>query len=241
LFRGYTRKQWGIEPAELDKAVAGRLPVRHDDDDRYFTDRFQQMPLHGYTRLFENMLDHPNIAVMLKADYRDIRREVDFRHLIYTGPIDEFFDRRYGHLPYRSLKFEHRTLMRPQFQQFAVINYPATDVPHTRVTEYKHLTGQKHEATSITYEYPSAEGDPYYPIPRPENAALYKRYEALADATPDTSFVGRLGTYRYYNMDQVVAQALTLYDRLRTTEGRTAVKAQRPQRRSPQPVLELDA
>jgi UDP-galactopyranose mutase len=241
LFRGYTRKQWGVEPAELDKAVAGRLPVRHDTDDRYFTDRFQQMPLHGYTRMFENMLDHPKIAVMLKADYRDVRREVDFRHLIYTGPIDEFFDYRYGPLPYRSLKFEHRTLMQPLFQPVAVVNYPAADAPYTRITEYKHLTGQSHSATSITYEYPSAEGDPYYPIPRPENAVLYKRYEALADATPGSSFVGRLGTYRYYNMDQVVAQALALYGRLRTAKGQNAVNPQPRRRDASEPLLELDA
>jgi UDP-galactopyranose mutase len=211
FFRGYTLKQWGMEPRDLDKSVTSRIPVRHNDDDRYFGDSFQNMPRHGYTRMFENMLDHRNIRVLLNADYRDVREEFDYRHLIYTGPVDEYFDYRYGRLPYRSLRFEHRTIERPIFQPVAVVNHPSRDVPYTRITEYKHLTGQTHSQTSISYEYPTDKGDPYYPVPRAENAALYARYAALADAEPDTSFVGRLATYRYYNMDQVVAQALTLY------------------------------
>ena len=214
FFRGYTLKQWGVEPRELDKSVTSRIPVRHDDDDRYFGDSFQNMPRHGYTRMFENMLDHPNISVLLNTDYRDVQDEFDYRHLIYTGPVDEYFDYRYGPLPYRSLRFEHRTLERPVFQPAAVINHPAREVPYTRITEYKQLTGQIHPHTSISYEFPTDEGDPYYPVPRPENAALYAKYAALADSEPDTSFVGRLATYRYYNMDQVVAQALTLHSSL---------------------------
>jgi len=215
FFRGYTIKQWGISPAHLDKAVAGRIPVRANDDDRYFQDSFQNMPRHGYTRLFENMLDHRNISVLLNSDFHDIRNEVDYRRLIFTGPIDEYFDYRYGRLPYRSLQFEHRTLDQAVFQPVAVVNYPSESVPFTRITEYKHLTGQSHSKTSVSYEYPTDEGDPYYPIPRPENSAIYARYQALADLEPNTSFVGRLATYRYFNMDQVVAQALTLYERLR--------------------------
>ncbi|MDQ3139572.1 MAG: UDP-galactopyranose mutase, partial [Pseudomonadota bacterium] len=135
-------------------------------------------------------------------------------HIVYTGPIDEYFDWQYGKLPYRSLRFEHQTLDREQLQPVAVINYPDPEVPYTRVTEYKHLTGQTHAKTSITHEYPSAEGDPYYPIPRPENQALFKKYEALADATPGVTFVGRLATYRYYNMDQVVGQALAAFRKI---------------------------
>ena len=160
------------------------------------------------------MLDHPNIEVRTGVDYREVAGQVDVEHLVFTGPIDEFFDHRYGRLPYRSLRFEHATLNQPHAQTVATINHPDEATPHTRVTEYKHLTGQIHAKTSVTYEYPSAEGDPYYPVPRPENQALYKRYEALAQARPDVSFVGRLATYRYYNMDQVVGQALAAYRRL---------------------------
>jgi UDP-galactopyranose mutase len=214
FFRGYTRKQWGLDPSELDKQVTSRIPTRTNTDDRYFSDTFQAMPLNGYTRMFEKMLDHPLIEKRLGTDYRDIRDEVRAGHIIYTCPIDEYFDFRFGKLPYRSLKFDHQTLDQEQFQQVAVVNYPSEDVPFTRISEYKHLTGQQHPKTSITYEYPSAEGDPYYPIPRPENQELFKKYEALADATEGVTFVGRLATYRYYNMDQIVGQALATFRRL---------------------------
>ncbi|MCC8684274.1 UDP-galactopyranose mutase [Xanthomonas campestris pv. raphani] len=218
FFRGYTRKQWGLDPSQLDKSVTSRVPTRTNGDDRYFTDTFQQMPLHGYTRMFERMLDHPNIKVMLNTDYREIRDELDYDQLVYCGPIDEYFDYCYGKLPYRSLKFEHSTVDQEQFQAVATVNYPAEEVAYTRITEYKHLTGQQHPKTSITHEYPSAEGDPYYPIPRAENAELYRRYERLAAETPNVTFLGRLGTYKYYNMDQVVGQALALYKRIEDAE-----------------------
>jgi UDP-galactopyranose mutase len=214
FFQGYTRKQWGLDPSELDKAVTSRVPTRTNTDDRYFGDKHQMMPRDGYTAMFNNMLDHPNIDLLLSTDYRDIMGEVDASHIVYTGPIDEYFDFRFGKLPYRSLRFEHKSLEESEFQPVAVVNYPDPQVPYTRITEYKHLTGQQHPGTSITYEYPSAEGDPYYPIPRPENQALFKKYEALADSTPDVTFVGRLATYRYYNMDQVVGQALATFRRL---------------------------
>jgi UDP-galactopyranose mutase len=218
FFRGYTRKQWGLDPSQLDKSVTARIPTRTNDDDRYFGDEFQVMPLHGYTRMFQRMLNHPNIKILLNADFREVRDEVRYDSLIYTGPIDEYYDFRFGELPYRSLRFEHVTLSREHFQPVAVINYPTERVPYTRITEYKHLTGQTHPMTSLTYEYPCADGDPYYPIPRPENAALYRRYQTLAENDRDVTFVGRLGTYRYYNMDQVVAQALTTFERLRGTK-----------------------
>ena len=208
----------GLDPSQLDKSVTSRVPTRTNDDDRYFTDTFQQMPLHGYTRMFERMLDHPNIKVMLNTDYREIRDELDYDQLVYCGPIDEYFDYCYGKLPYRSLKFEHSTVDQEQFQAVATVNYPAEEVAYTRITEYKHLTGQQHPKTSITHEYPSAEGDPYYPIPRAENAELYRRYERLAAETPNVTFLGRLGTYKYYNMDQVVGQALALYKRIEDAE-----------------------
>ncbi len=226
FFRGYTRKQWGLDPSELDKAVAARVPARTDTDDRYFQDRFQAMPADGYTAMFTQMLDHPNIEVLLDSDYRDVRRAYPHDHLVYSGPIDEYFDYRFGKLPYRSLRFEHETLNQEWLQQVAVVNYPDEAVPFTRITEYKHLTGQQHDHTSITREYPCAEGDPYYPVPRPENQALYKRYEALADAEADVTFVGRLATYRYYNMDQIVGQALaTFRRRFSLAPGATQQKA----------------
>lgn len=223
FFRGYTKKQWGLDPSELDKSVTSRVPTRTNHDDRYFLDAHQQMPLHGYTSMFNNILAHANIKVLLNVDYREVRGRVKFGHLIFTGPIDEYFDYCFGKLPYRSLKFRHVTLDQPQFQPVAVVNYPDEAIEHTRITEYKYLTGQIHHKTALTYEIPQAEGDPYYPIPRPQNAELYKQYQALADATPDVTFVGRLATYKYYNMDQVVGQALATYQRLLASEQASAV------------------
>lgn len=221
FFRNYTRKQWDLDPSELDASVTSRVPVRTTRDDRYFTDKFQAMPLHGYTRMFEKMLDHPNIRIMLNTDYADLKDEVSFRQLIFTGPVDEYFDYCYGRLPYRSLHFEHQTCDRAQYQSAAVVNYP-NEHPYTRITEFKYLTGQEHSKTSIVYEYPRSEGDPYYPIPQPQNAELYRKYKAMADMLPDVHFAGRLGTYKYYNMDQVVAQALTLAEKLVGTRSLAA-------------------
>jgi UDP-galactopyranose mutase len=224
FFEGYTRKQWGLDPSQLDKAVTSRVPTRYCTDDRYFLDTFQAMPKKGYTAMFENMLDHDRIDLQLGVDFADIRAENLAPRIIYTGPIDEYFDHRFGALPYRSLAFRHETLDQRRFQNVAVVNFPDEAVPYTRITEYKHLTGQVHPRTSISYEFPQDHGDPYYPIPRPENAALYKRYSALADEHPEVSFVGRLGTYRYYNMDQVVGQALAHYRRMsQSTTARAGV------------------
>ena len=214
LFRNYTRKQWDYDPSELDAALAARVPTRKSRDARYFTDSFQAMPKHGYTRLFERMLAHPKINVLLNADWREVESLFDHERLVYTGPIDEFFDFRYGSLPYRSLEFRLETHDTERFQPAAVVNYP-NEHPYTRVTEFKWLTGQEHRKTTVVYEYPRAEGDPYYPVPRPENEELYKEYKALAATRDDVTFVGRLATYRYYNMDQVVAQALAAFKRLR--------------------------
>jgi len=213
FFRNYTRKQWALDPSELDAMVTARVPVRTNRDDRYFTDTYQVMPRHGYTRMFERMLSHPNIKVMLNADYREIEDVIPHGEVICSGPIDEFFDYRFGKLPYRSLDFVFETVNQPVAQPAPVINYPNENA-YTRVTEFKYLTGQEHPKTTLVYEYSKAEGDPYYPVPRPENAALYRRYQELAATTPSVHFVGRLGTYKYYNMDQVVAQALTLYSKL---------------------------
>jgi UDP-galactopyranose mutase len=213
FFRGYTRKQWGMDPSDLDASVTARVPTRINRDDRYFTDTYQAMPARGYTRMFEKMLAHPNIKVMLNTDYREIADLIPWKHMIYTGPVDAFFNYRYGKLPYRSLEFRHETLPVDRFQPVGTVNYP-NDYAYTRISEFKHITGQMHGLTSVVYEYPRADGDPYYPVPTEANAALYKRYEADADAMADVTFVGRLATYRYYNMDQVVAQALTTFKKL---------------------------
>lgn len=214
FFRGYTRKQWGLDPSQLSAAVTARIPVRTNRDDRYFNDQFQIMPKDGYTALFQRMLDHPNIRLELGADFFAIRHRLKAKTVVYTGPIDAYFDYCHGPLPYRSLRFEHQHLPDiAQYQPVAVVNYPK-DHAYTRITEFKHLTGQSHPGTSIVREYPQAQGDPYYPVPRPENEALYQRYKTLAAREPNTLFVGRLAQYRYYNMDQVVAAALKVANQL---------------------------
>ena len=218
FFRGYTRKQWGLDPADLDKSVAARVPARYSTDDRYFEDKYQAMPTHGYTRLFERLLDHHKIKVQLNCEFAVVRQQIPHRRVIFTGPIDEYFGRTLGKLPYRSIQFRRETLDTAWAQPVAVVNFPGSE-PYTRVTEFKHLTGQAHPRTSLAYEFPTATGDPYYPIPRPENRALYRQYEQLARSTENVFFSGRLGTYMYYNMDQVVAQSLALFERLNEPSG----------------------
>jgi UDP-galactopyranose mutase len=206
FFRGYTRKQWGRSPAELDAAVCGRIPTRTNDDDRYFTDRFQAMPAEGFTALVRRMLAHPRIDVALGIDYRNL--DVRAQKTVMTGPIDDYFDYRYGRLPYRSLRFEFETHDVERFQEVACINEPSEAVPFTRTTEYKFLTGQQNRKTVISREYAQDEGDPFYPIPCPESREMHRRYEALAFRERHVTFAGRLGEYKYFNMDQVVASAL---------------------------------
>ena len=214
FFRGYTKKQWGLDLSELAGGVAARIPTRTNDDDRYFTDRFQAMPSDGYTKMFERLLDHPGIEVRTATAYEDVGAQIDRRRTIFSGPVDAYYQYRYGRLPYRSLRFEHQHLpCTAQLQPVGTVNYP-NDHDYTRITEFKHLTGQVHSGTSIVREYPTDEGDPYYPIPNPVNEALFKRYEALADAETDVFFIGRLAQYRYYNMDQVVGASLALARRL---------------------------
>ncbi len=213
FFRNYTRKQWALDPSELDAAVTSRVPVRTNQDDRYFGDRYQCMPLQGYTPMFERMLAHPNITIELGADYRDVMTRVRYREMICSAPIDDFFEHRFGALPYRSLEFVFETRDTERALPAAVVNWP-NEHQYTRVTEFKQLTGQTHPKTTLVYEYPRSEGDPYYPVPRAENAKLYEQYRSLAESTSSVHFTGRLGTYRYYNMDQVVAQSLALCTRL---------------------------
>jgi UDP-galactopyranose mutase len=221
FFQGYTRKQWGLDPSQLSRAVTARMPTRTNRDDRYFTDTFQQMPAAGYTAMFRNMLDHPNIRVELGTDWSPARDQARARRIIFTGPIDEFFGYRFGRLPYRSLRFVHETRDVEWVQPVGVVNYPQTE-DYTRITEYKHLTGQSHPKTSLSYEYPTDEGDPYYPVPRPENQELYRAYRDEAQKLANVWFVGRLASYQYLNMDQVVGQALATFDRIQAIRQPTA-------------------
>jgi UDP-galactopyranose mutase len=208
FFRGYTKKQWGLDLSELSAGVAARIPTRTNDDDRYFADTFQFMPDLGYTSMFEKILAHPSIEVCLQTDYKQLSADAAWDHVICTGPIDAYFDHRYGKLPYRSLQFQHEHLAEiDQLQQVGTVNYP-NDYDYTRITEFKHLTGQHITGTSIVREFPCDEGDPYYPIPRAENEDLYKRYAELAATHDNVTFVGRLAQYRYYNMDQIAGAAL---------------------------------
>jgi UDP-galactopyranose mutase len=216
FFKNYTRKQWKRDPKELDPSVCGRIPIRTNRDDRYLSDKFQALPKHGYTKLFQKMLDHPNIRILLQADYREVLPCVDFKHLIYSGPIDEYFHCCFGPLPYRSLRFEPETLELEYFQPAMQVNYP-NEQEFTRIVEIKHATGQRLPATTIVREYPEDFGpgkEPYYPIPANDSKALYGRYAALAAQERNVSFVGRLATYRYYNMDQVVGMALAEFQAL---------------------------
>jgi len=222
FFRGYTRKQWERDPSELHASVCARIPLRTNTDDRYFTDWHQAMPADGYTTMFRRILDHPNIEVSLGVDFFEVRDEIDYGHLVYTGPVDRYFDYRFGALPYRSLEWDLVNEPTPDgglSQPTGSINFPSEHVPHTRKTEFRHLTGQsQHGSSTIAVEYPRSEGDPYYPIPRDDTRALYKQYEQLAAELRNVTFVGRLARYQYLNMDQVVAQALATFDRLVESE-----------------------
>jgi UDP-galactopyranose mutase len=217
FFKNYTRKQWQRDAKDLDASVCGRIPIRTNRDDRYLSENFQALPKDGYTAMFRKMLAHPKIEVRLNTDYRDVRKQVKFKHLIYSGPIDEYFEHCFGNLLYRSLRFEPETLQREYFQPAMQVNYP-NDYDFTRIVEIKHATGQKLPVTTIVREYPQNFGpgrEPYYPIPAPDAKALYAKYAARAALEKNVSFVGRLATYRYYNMDQIVGMALAEFDRLR--------------------------
>ena len=216
FFRGYTKKQWKQEPRQLSPGVCGRLPVRFNTDDRYFHDRHQLMPANGYTEMFRNMLSHKNITFVPETDYRSVS-ETAYKRLLYTGPIDEFFGYAYGKLPYRSLRFEHTTIREEFVQPVAQINYCDEEIPYTRSCEWKRCTGQKHPYTSVTQEYPSATGEPLYPVPSDENHALYEQYKNESRQLPHVVFAGRLAEYRYYNMDQVISRTLRLFETIATT------------------------
>ncbi|MGA3169848.1 MAG: UDP-galactopyranose mutase [Chthoniobacteraceae bacterium] len=218
FFKNYTLKQWRRHPRDLDASVCGRIPIRTNRDDRYLSEKFQALPAKGYTPMFERMLNHPNIKVMLQTDYREVARFVEYGHMIYTGPVDQYFDCCYGPLPYRSLRFEPKTIEKEYFQPAMQVNYP-NDEAFTRIVEIKHCTGQKAPVTTIVREYPDDYGpgkEPYYPIPAPDARALYQKYADRVQAEKNVTFVGRLATYRYYNMDQVVGAALAEFEKLRS-------------------------
>ena len=234
VFLYYTQKQWGTSPDEIDPAVTARVPVFISRDNRYFQDRYQGIPEHGYTELFKNMLQHENIDVLLSTDIKDlvtfstnkilINGENFNGTVIYTGALDELFQCRYGRLPYRTLDFGFETLDREWFQEYGTVNY-TVDQPYTRITEFKHLSGQiKKDATTIVKEYSKAytgtEGEiPYYAINNDENNSLYNKYKELTSAYADFHLIGRLAEYKYYNMDAIVSKALELSDLLLKTEG----------------------
>src|SRR5438445_3439395 len=216
FFKNYTRKQWQRDAKDLDASVCGRIPIRNNRDDRYLSERFQALPKDGYTPMFEKMLSHPKIEVRLNTDFREARQQVKYDRLIYTGPIDEYFDHCIGPLPYRSLRFEPETLSQEYFQPAMQVNYP-NDYDFTRIVEIKHATGQKLPSTTIVREYPQDSGpgrEPYYPIPAPDAKALYSKYAERASSERNVTFVGRLATYRYYNMDQVIGMALAEFDHI---------------------------
>ena len=219
FFRGYTRKQWGRDPAELNASVCARIPVRYDTDDRYFTDQFQAVPAEGYTAMFARILSHPRIDLRLGVSFDECRDDLQFRHLVWTGAIDDYFNYCFGRLPYRSLQFDfvtEPTLDGRLLQPAAQVNYPDINIPYTRVTEFRYITGESGNVSTRAYEYPRADGDPYYPVPTAQSRILYRRYQRLATAESNTTFVGRLATYRYMNMDQTVGQALARFAQLAT-------------------------
>lgn len=208
FFKNYTKKQWDLFPNELSPSVCGRIPVRFNDDCRYFIDKYQFMPKDGYTKMFEKMLSHKNIETVLNTDYKNVLNDIKFDKMIYTGPIDSFFDYKYGKLPYRSIKFEWEHLNTERKQDVAVVNYVDEEELFTRVTEYKHLTGQNALTTSISCEYAQLTGEPYYPILTNQNRKNFLLYKQESERFKNILFCGRLAEYQYYNMDQVVANCL---------------------------------
>ena len=214
FFRHYTKKQWNLEPKELSPSVCGRIPVRFNDDDRYFTDKFQFMPKEGYTKMFENILHHPNIEVRLETDFFEVVNKEKYDFLIYTGPIDRFFNYIFGKLPYRSIRFEWENFNVERYQNAAVINHVTPKEQFTRVTEYKYFTGQKAASTSLSYEYTQIDGEPFYPILTAQSEFTFKKYLSEAKKINNLLLSGRLATFQYYNMDQVVANALNLFQKV---------------------------
>lgn len=216
IFKGYTTKQWGHDPRDLNPSVIKRIPVRHDHEDRYFTDKYQAMPKAGYTKIFEKMLAHKNIEVLTSTDWMEIKDNITFDKLFFTGRIDSYYQEELGKLEYRSLRFEMETIKQEYFQDGAQENYPDPDVPFTRIVEYKRATGQKHPFTVISREYPTWDGEPYYPVPSKQNETIYMKYQREAEKSEKDNiyFVGRLANYKYLNMDEAFKNALETFNRI---------------------------
>lgn len=208
FYLNYSIKQWGIHPSKLKSSVAARIPFRTNNEDRYFTDRFQGLPSDGYFKLFESILAHDQINIFLNTPFDQSYLSAGYSHIVFTGPIDQFFEYRFGQLGYRSIHFEHTHLPIERYQETGTVNFPNENL-YTRITEFKHLTGQQHIGTSIVREFPSDDGEPYYPIPTEENENIFKKYSSLASNIENITFVGRLAEYRYYNMDQAIGSALS--------------------------------
>lgn len=217
IFKEYTMKQWGKHPKELHPEVTNRIPVRHNHDDRYFTEKHQAIPTHGYTRIFENMIKEGDITIVLNTPWEEVKDSIKPKEkLFFTGRIDAYFGKQFGHLEYRSLRFQFETLDQEYYQEHVQVNYPSLEYPFTRIVEYKHMTGQKHPKTTISREYPTWEGEPYYPVPSDRNKEMYVKYQQAAEELEKEGiyFVGRLANYKYFNMDQAFKNALDLFERL---------------------------
>lgn len=214
LFKDYTMKQWGKDASQLDPSVLARIPVRDNWDDRYFTDKYQALPKYGYTEFVKNILDHPRITLWLSTDFFEVQKELSWKHLFFTGRIDQYFEGM-EKLEYRSIRFETESFQHtPFFQVNSVVNYPENNVPFTRIVEYKHFLNQYSPHTTIVREYPSDDGEPYYPVPSPRNLELYEKYRSLAEKEQNVHFVGRLANYKYFNMDAAIRNALDLFEKI---------------------------
>lgn len=213
IFENYTKKQWGIDPSQLDTSVISRIPIRLNRDTRYFNDRYQGMPQLGYTKMCENMIQNKNIKVLLNTDYKEVIKDLSYDYLIYTGPTDYYFDYKYGKLAYRSLRFQFETFDMEEYQEAPVVNYP-NDYDFTRITEFKKMTGQVSQKTTILKEFPMGEGEPYYPFPTKECREQFAKYEEEMKKEKNVLFLGRLAEYKYYNMDAVVRRALDVFQEM---------------------------
>ena len=215
IFRNYTFKQWNKYPEELESTVLSRIPIRNNHDERYFDDKYQALPKYGYTNFIKNILSHPNITIQTNIDYFEIKNNVDFNTLIFTGPIDSYFDKSgLEKLEYRSIEFiEERYKNMNFYQTNSVVNYPELNIPFTRIVEYKHFLNQKSPHTTIVKEITKDSGEPYYPVPNKKNLSLYEKYKELANLEKNVHFIGRLASYKYFNMDQAIKNSLEFYNK----------------------------
>lgn len=218
FFKNFTIKQWGVSPAELDKSVISRIPFRENRDTRYFTDVYQGQPLYGYTAMCAKMCANPNIKILLNVDYKEVVEDLHFETLIYTGPIDYYYNFKYGKLLYRSIRLKFETHDVESYQPVASVRYP-NDYDFTRITEFKKLTGQESKKTTILKEYPCFDEEPFYPYPTQEYKELYSKYKYLADQETKVVFVGRLAEYKYYDMDDVVEKSLQIFKKISERKG----------------------